>query len=358
MYVSLGVCGSGYLLYKLYDARRRRLCDLETQLASERENEELIKIQIQKHFESVQSIADSTTLPHVMHYLENRIGENLDLTHLTERLIQGKGQPNALTSDQKLELWDRLKILSFTKMVSSIWAVTMLSLYIRVQVNILGRHLYIDTARGLGSSKLLEEAEFIDKNDEQQFLACAEYLSNNGLLALISDTEAATVEILKGKQLKEVFNDSVLNDTLIHIVETLMVMGSPHHWVSYLMPEDSGVYNSINPSNSNGSDLPQTSKFELLMGETRAVLSSVEFANVVDISLRSVVNEVSKVLSVQCGESNLKSGIPLARLIPRIAHMGQLLLTKSNRDGYIHNIRSITEVELFFTLLYSGTPSS
>ncbi|THF99355.1 hypothetical protein TEA_007675 [Camellia sinensis var. sinensis] len=43
----------------------------------------------------------------------------------------------------------------FTRMVLSLWAMTMLSLYIRVQVNILGRHLYIDTARDLGSSHLL-----------------------------------------------------------------------------------------------------------------------------------------------------------------------------------------------------------
>jgi len=43
----------------------------------------------------------------------------------------------------------------FTQMLVSLWAVTMLSLYIKVQVNILGRHLYIDTARGLGSSLLL-----------------------------------------------------------------------------------------------------------------------------------------------------------------------------------------------------------
>ena len=40
-------------------------------------------------------------------------------------------------------------------MVISLWAITVLSLYIRVQVNILGRHMYIDTARGLGSSQLL-----------------------------------------------------------------------------------------------------------------------------------------------------------------------------------------------------------
>lgn len=46
----------------------------------------------------------------------------------------------------------------FTKMVSSVWAMTLLSLYIRVQVNILGRHLYIDTARGLGISQLLVRA--------------------------------------------------------------------------------------------------------------------------------------------------------------------------------------------------------
>lgn len=122
-----------------------------------------------------------------MNFLDIRLAESLDLTPLTERLIQGKGQPNTLSRTEQLELWDRLKVLSmeqpclvilinvficwlslitlactllfydagFTKMVSSLWAMTMLNLYIRVQVNILGRHLYIDTARGLESPLLL-----------------------------------------------------------------------------------------------------------------------------------------------------------------------------------------------------------
>lgn len=38
----------------------------------------------------------------------------------------------------------------------------------------------------------------IDKNDEQQFLACADYLSKNGLQSLTSDTEAVASEVLKG----------------------------------------------------------------------------------------------------------------------------------------------------------------
>lgn len=67
---------------------------------------------MQVHFENIQRIADTTTLPHAMHYLSCRIAEDLDLSHLTVRLMKAKGQPNSLSSSDKLKLWDRLKILS------------------------------------------------------------------------------------------------------------------------------------------------------------------------------------------------------------------------------------------------------
>ncbi|CAA2993717.1 peroxisome biogenesis 3-2-like [Olea europaea subsp. europaea] len=312
---------------------------------------------MQSHFESIQRIADSTTFPHVMEYLESQVAENLDLAHFTERLIQGKGQPNTLTTAEKLELWDRLKILSFTRMVLSLWTMSMLSLYVRVQVNILGRHLYIGTARDLGSSPQLDEADLIDRNDEQQFLAYADYLSNFGLPTLISDTEAATSQVLKGKLLKDFFTATILDETIVQILDTFMSMGSPHHWVGYLMPEDSGVYNLVSQSSSSGySDLPHATKLEQLMGETRAVLLSVEFGNIIEMSLKTLVNELMKDISSQCGESTLLSGMPLAKLLPRIAQIGQQLLKEPYRSRYVQNICSIPEVEQFFTLLYSSTP--
>ena len=46
VYITLGVLGSGYFLYKLYDAHRRRISDLERELATERENDELVKAQL------------------------------------------------------------------------------------------------------------------------------------------------------------------------------------------------------------------------------------------------------------------------------------------------------------------------
>uniref|UniRef100_A0A803P7H2 Peroxin-3 n=1 Tax=Cannabis sativa TaxID=3483 RepID=A0A803P7H2_CANSA len=199
VFVSAGVLGSGYVLYKLYNAHRQRLDDLERELANERKRvDEFVKDQLQSHFENIQRIADTTTLPHAIQFLSSRIEEELRLSHLTDRLMQGKGQPNNLTSSEKLELWDKLKYLSFTRMVLSLWTMTLLSLYIRVQVNILGRHLYIDTARHIGSIHSLDDGDLIDRDDQQKFLACADFLSTNGLSALISNMQAAVTDVIKG----------------------------------------------------------------------------------------------------------------------------------------------------------------
>ncbi|CAN4088778.1 unnamed protein product [Withania somnifera] len=358
VYVTFGVLGSGYLLYKLYDGHRRRLSDLERELLNGRRSEELIRSQIKEHFEKIQTIADSTTLPHVMRYLSSRIEEELDLTHLMEKLVKGKDQPNSLTAADKLELWDRLKILNFIRIVLSLWTTTMLSLYIRVQVNILGRHLYIDTARGLGSSIQLDESDLINRDDEQQFLASADYLAYVGLPALISSFETATSEVLKEKQLKDFFNTTVLHDTILQILDSFMSMGSPHHWMGFLMPEQSKLFNSAATSSTDNTEPLLASKFEQLMLEARAVLSSSEFENILDMSLKTVVNLMNEDLRVLCGETNLKLGIPLAKLLPRLAHMSRILLEEPTRYRYIQTVQDMPEVEMFFTLLYASTPAS
>lgn len=46
VFVSLGIAGSGYFLYKLYNAHKRRLAELEFELAVQRENDESIKAQL------------------------------------------------------------------------------------------------------------------------------------------------------------------------------------------------------------------------------------------------------------------------------------------------------------------------
>lgn len=69
---------------------------------------------MQDHFETIQRIVDTTTLPRAMHYLSNRINEELNLSILTETLKQGK---DVMTLPEKLELWDKLKVLSMLSLV-------------------------------------------------------------------------------------------------------------------------------------------------------------------------------------------------------------------------------------------------
>ncbi|MCE0482249.1 hypothetical protein HAX54_040831 [Datura stramonium] len=195
-------------------------------------------------------------------------------------------------------------------------------------------------------------------NDQQQFLASADYLTSFGLPTLISSFEAATSEVLKGKQLKDFFNTIVLHDTVIQILNTFMSTGSPHQWLGFLMPEDS-KRNDFSVSSSTGSaDLSNASKFEQLMLETRAALSSTEFGNIVDILLKAAVDVLMEDVRVLCGDANLTSGIPLAKLLSRIARMDQILLEEPNRNRYIQVIQDIPEVEIFFTLLYASIPAS
>ncbi|KAJ1394220.1 Peroxin-3 [Sesbania bispinosa] len=355
IFLSVGVFGGGYFLYKLYGSHRQRLQALERELEVQRESEEFIKAQMQAHFENIQRISDTITLPHAMHNLSCRIAEELDLSHLLERLIQGKGQPNTLTQSEKLELWGRLKILSFTRMALSIWATIMLSLYTKVQVNILGRHLYIDTARSLGSSNSMESGDVVDREDQQKFLGTVDFLSQHGIPALISDMETATKEVLKGKQLSGLFNNTTLHETIMQILNTFMSMGSPHSWVKYMMPENDKSHSTT--SGSEDTVPSDTTEFEQLMMEARAVLSSAEFGGIVEISLKAVVDTLVDLMGAKF-RGSATTGLPLARVLPQVAQMCPLLLEEPSKNQFIQVIKNLQEVELFFTLLYANMPSA
>ena len=67
---------------------------------------------LQSHFESIQRISDSTTLPSVLPHLKASLFSKVDLAGLTDKLILGKEDPQLLSQRDKLQLWQELKSLS------------------------------------------------------------------------------------------------------------------------------------------------------------------------------------------------------------------------------------------------------
>ena len=50
-----------------------------------------------------------------------------------------------MAADQKYAAWEEIKVLTFTRAVAASWMVSLLDLMNRVQLNILGRHLYLQS---------------------------------------------------------------------------------------------------------------------------------------------------------------------------------------------------------------------
>lgn len=141
---------------------------------------------MQLHFQSIQRISDTSRLPNVLPQLKSELSGRLDLSGLTGKLMQGKDAPQILSGKEKLELWETLKILctvlkifqirmqgdfenivpefsfifvlwcllaGFTRAFSSMCSLTMMVLLVRVQLNVLARHVYIDTARDISAAE-------------------------------------------------------------------------------------------------------------------------------------------------------------------------------------------------------------
>ncbi|KAF7069945.1 hypothetical protein CFC21_075514 [Triticum aestivum] len=357
MLLSLGVAGAGYAAYRFYDAHQKQLVRVEQRAEEERAADEIIKNQLEAHFEKVQRISDTTTLPFAMHYLRSRVMEELDISHLTERLLQGKGE---LTPEDKYETWEKIKILSFTRTVSSMWAMTLLSLYVRVQVTILGRHLYLDFARGTDGAQLQAESDTFSGNGHKDFLGTADYLATYGITALIRQMQHAATEILKEKQLKDPMSMDQVLQTMLQISEQFMSLCEGNSWINFLVPENANRYAQLMAVSSSGFDdsslLMDVGKLDQLMTETRIVLASDDFRNIMDMSLRKVADLVIEDLRAQVGAALPPSGLPLAKLLARVAQLSSMLLEEPSKNKHIQTIRSMPEVGLFYTFLYANMP--
>lgn len=101
---------------------------------------------LKHHFDSIQDIADSTTLPSLLPPLSKAFASSDDLDPLLERLRLARAGTIEMTSEDKRTLWNELAAASLARAIVSLWSLSLLNLQVRVQLNILGRHLYLETA--------------------------------------------------------------------------------------------------------------------------------------------------------------------------------------------------------------------
>ena len=123
--------------------------------------------QLQLHFTKIQTIADTTTLPAVLPHLKARLLSLLDTAPITAALSAAAskstlqspqsdpatsaagGATSAVpTAQEKLRLWEELCLVSFCRSLAAVTSVALLGLFVRTQLNVLGRRVFLEAASG------------------------------------------------------------------------------------------------------------------------------------------------------------------------------------------------------------------
>lgn len=174
------IVGGSVLLYRYVQQAYREWQDRETKELLERTRK-------QQHFESVERTCNQHALT-LAPNLKDTIIKLLKTEELIEQLRMG--------ADDKLAIWEKLKILAFTKISALVYASSLLMVTLRIQLNLIGGYMFqltTEDAKELQLSSGLQE----------KYLRLCEYFIEDGAKNLCSLIEEKVELIIKNRSLKE-----------------------------------------------------------------------------------------------------------------------------------------------------------
>lgn len=268
----------------------------------EREMNQLLdRSRKQQHFESTERTCN-LTITSVLPQLQTAIGKTLDSDSIT--LLLKQKAPN------KKELWEQLKVIAFSRIISYVYCNSILAILLRTQVNILGAYLYL--ANQNPTTPDLE----LSPEAQGKFLSASNHWLGEGVSQFCQIVEKLTLDRVAGLSLKDrltlVDLEKVLREIHLSVEEELA------------RKPDRFFVNIVLPATDNS--LPTVTK---MLTETREVLESKEVNDLLTICTKSgmvcVLDKLSENLSglAETNESKKPEfvhpnqvAVYLAKLIP------------------------------------------
>ncbi|KAM4693428.1 peroxisomal biogenesis factor 3 [Discoglossus pictus] len=315
--------GGVYLLGKYAQKKIREI--------QEREAAEYIaQARRQYHFESNQRTCNMTVLS-MLPALREALMQQLNSESLTSLL---KNRPT-----NKLDIWEDLKIISFSRSIVAVYSTCMLVVLLRVQLNIIGGYIYLDNSSvGKNGTAIRASPEV-----QQQYLSSIQHLLGDGLTELITVVKQAVHKVLGSLSLKHSLSMMELEEKIKEIrslVEESKQTQEPEesHYTSqlcrYMMPDEE------NPLTTQAYGLTEKDVTTIkLLNETRDMLESRDFSTILNMclsqgfgrlldSIAEFFRPAEQELNINSSVNSLSSiSLPLAKIIPIV-------------NGQIHSICS------------------
>ncbi|KAL4883282.1 Peroxin-3-domain-containing protein [Aspergillus karnatakaensis] len=210
----------------------------------------------------------------------------------------------------KTQLWNEVKITSITRAFTLIYTLSLLTIFTRVQLNLLGRRNYLSSVISLATPADSSTIRLEDHDDDltqtlgndfetnRRYLAFSWWLLHRGWKQLLEEVQAAVVEVFGPLNPREDVSFDKLSELTLQVRRKIEGDKEEDHLL-----EESGVLGVTEPSTSQ-----TVATLRHLLDETADLIDSPTFTRVQML----LNNECFETLIQQCKADAFKSSGPVA----------------------------------------------
>lgn len=310
----------------------------------------------QHHFDSNQRTCNMTVLS-MLPCLRESLCKKLNSESLTNQL--------RLKPANKLEIWEELKIISFTRTIVAVYGCCMLVVFLRVQLNILGGYMYIDSQQNNDDETSFNIQPTVNADIQKRYLAGIQYVFEEGLDNLIRDVESAVKSIMAAFSLKDRVTTVTVQDIVIGVRK--QIEGRPQNGYHDVVKTTLIPYMMSSSDNNEARGLSQDEiAVNRLNNETLDMIESSDFHTVMTVCLDSgftrLVDKVGEYFTPTASSShpqsaladeNVATVLPLAKVIPIVNGLVHTVLSDSP-NPFLQDLLLKEQVKNFAANVYEA----
>mmetsp|Transcript_11441 Transcript_11441/g.20696 ORF Transcript_11441/g.20696 Transcript_11441/m.20696 type:complete len:403 (-) Transcript_11441:83-1291(-) len=326
------------------DARKAGISELGE---GEVEQDSNVEERLAAYFESVQEIAGKTALPEFLPSLSAALASATALDELVLNL-----RTQQLTREEKLSMWDKLKVESFVFVLGAVWATATLEAFLRLQLSVLGRLLYIQSATS--GQQRAPFGAVMPAECQRDYLRHAQVVTTAGLVPLLEKLRHCLRPLLGQMVLTTPCTVEELLAVLSDAQQSFAATTAEALWCDVLFPPNEAVTRS----EERGSP-EECAVVSDMFAESRSLIATSEFDGAVKACAASTSRSLASVLresvtAAEAGATAGPEGLPLAKLIPIISNAGRKLLEAQLRLS--SDMANLPAVHRMCAAAYSSGP--
>ncbi|KAF9344266.1 peroxin [Mortierella sp. NVP85] len=292
----------------------------------------------------------------------------------------------------KLELWNELKIMSFTRTITALYSLTLLTLLTQIQLNLLGRFTYVSSVVAIANTtdasyriespsakgSLSSTNGQLDFQTEKKYLTFSYWLLHEGWRRWNDRVREVVESVVGGISLKKTFKAKEFSDLLGEIRAQLEYreVDGKREAVSmreYILPDDTADEREVlRAGGVDEFDLVIDPVLRNLLDETRDFIDSADFATVMsstiattfarfNLALQPTFNPflLSPPKSTDSGieeiadEDDIDRAVPLITILPVVGRQVHLILNGVPNE-YVESLSMVKDLQAFSAIVYSS----